>query len=140
MVTFGLSWQPKVRNLKFEWTIEKNIFRFQISVRYTHLAQIPNSSDELLGIGTNGLRGEGALLWKEIEELSTFCQFQDNQWSFFFGLISNLDVGLNTMVNNVDEMGEVKFREEIYFDFKGLLFSRAGKIDLECVEGVVLAA
>ena len=47
---------------------------------------------------------------------------------------------MKAAINDVDEVREVKFGEEIYFDLEGFLFAGPGQIDLEGVEVVVLAA
>lgn len=44
------------------------------------------------------------------------------------------------MVDHVDEMREVEFREEIHFYFEGLFLAGAREVDLEGVERVVFAA
>ena len=47
---------------------------------------------------------------------------------------------MKTMVDYVDEMREIELWEKVSLDFEGLFLAGTGKVDLEGVEGIVLAA
>jgi len=107
LVSFGISRQSKVRYFESKLTIKEDVFWFQIPMRYTNFRQILNGSNELFGICTGDFFFEASLLGKEIKELTTFCEFQNNKWSLLFRAVSDLDGGLRSRVDDVDEVGEV---------------------------------
>jgi hypothetical protein len=106
----------------------------------TDLGHVADSCDELLGVGATDLGGEASLLGEEIKEFSALCEFEDDKRSFFCGLAGDLDGGLEAAVDDVDEVGEAEFAEEVNFDLECLFLAGAGEVDLEGVEGVALAA
>jgi hypothetical protein len=65
-------------------------------VSHIDLRQVFDSGDELLGVGAADFFFETALLGEEIKELATFCEFQDNNWPFLLGTVSDLDSGLRS--------------------------------------------
>lgn len=78
-------------------------------MRHADLSHVLDGSYELLGIGAADFRAEGSLLGEEIKEFSSFCEFKDDDCSFFLGFVADLDLGLKSAIDDVDEVWEVEF-------------------------------
>jgi hypothetical protein len=140
IVALGIPREAEVRNFEAEVAVEENVLRFQIPMRHADLCQVFDRRYELFGIGAADFGKELSLLGQEIKELSSLGQFQDNQWTLFFRTGTNFDFGVKTVVNHVDQVRKVEFGKKFGFEFESFFPAGAGKIDLEGVEGVVLAA
>ena len=71
-------------------------------------------------------RRESPLFGQELKELASFSEFQDNKWSNLLRFVVKFDLGLFPMIDDVDEVLEVKFAEEVCFNFKGFDFVISG--------------
>lgn len=86
------------------------------------------------------LGGESAGLGEEVEEFSALCELEDDEGAPLFWLVADLDLGLRTVVDHIDEVAVVEFAEEVGLDPVGGLLAGPGEIDLESVELRGLAA
>ena len=71
--------------------------------------QISNSRYKLFEIGPADFRSKPSLFGQKLKEFSSFSKLQNDKWSYLFRLVSNLNLGLFSAINDVDKMLVVEF-------------------------------
>jgi hypothetical protein len=104
------------------------------------LGEVGNGGEQLLEVGPGKFRGETARLGDVVEELSSLCQFQHDQWSLLHRFLRQLDFGLGTVVNHVDQVGVFHPAQQFSFHPVGRFLAGATGINLERIGLSILAA
>ena len=125
--------KPKIWNLEIVILIEKYVFWLKISVSNALIIQEFYSIDQLSDQSSANLWWESSLLWNEVEQFS-LSEFKNNNGPFFQISIFELDIGVGISLNNIDQIFELEFLEELNFSFEAFFFGDSITVDLDRIK------